>query len=752
MIREIVRVGVTLIIILYSVVSFSNNYQEQALEIKNSINVGNITTEDSIKKSVTEYKGVNIDEASYYNSNSRMEIDAQEEFKNNEVSDVVQKVENNRGNFRVDRDEDWLKNATDIESGKSTYNINYIASTYEDCSPNNPICYFEPKNQNNNCEAKRVVKLDNYHKYECSREKYNYDRNCNENLKLSCTESSYSLPHTTYMSFPNYRYHNNILRYITPNRMGHNCSGYNYYWRFNIDSLDNVEEFRFLWGQADDRTLIYINNHLVHNYPHSGCELGRTFHNAPNKDLKPYLKIGNNELRVRIIVGGKGEARGEFKVKYKQCNQYSQNQFIKNCDTKKFTQDKCTQISKVCTDSNKTKHIGSGIYEYKDCWNYEIEESCQISNYENFCNNLDSDQSCHQSNSTCLDNLDNSCRKFQNQYKCSDLKDNRLNDKSNYLGYFQDILEDYIDYSQCDDLSDNQYCNLENEQCQNRGKQNIDGKIIDRDCWVYNMQYSCQSFDINDSNCKSFEENPNCSFINQSCKQEGQNNCIEFQREYQCNNQDQKSDKEEDILFCGNQVYCDNDSCDPIDYQKDQNFNKAASSLSTLNEAGKELSSSLFKTFTGENNQCEKDLINYQDCCSQKGWGDEINSESSCTYHEKNLSEQKEKKLCVHIGNYCSEEIGLTKICSKEKQSYCCFGSKIARIIHEQGRPQLGIGWGDPKYPNCNGLLVEDLQKIDFTKIDFTELSDDMANKAKDNINTDQMKESIINNIEQHYE
>lgn len=36
-------------------------------------------------------------------------------------------------------------------------------------------------------------------------------------------------------------------------------------------------------------------------------------------------------------------------------------------------------------------------------------------------------------------------------------------------------------------------------------------------------------------------------------------------------------------------------------------------------------------------------------------------------------------------------------ICLTKRDVYCCFQSKISRILQEQGRPQLGKTWGRPR-------------------------------------------------------
>src|ERR1039457_3673319 len=107
-------------------------------------------------------------------------------------------------------------------------------------------------------------------------------------------------------------------------------------------------------------------------------------------------------------------------------------------------------------------------------------------------------------------------------------------------------------------------------------------------------------------------------------------------------------------------------------------------------------------------------------------------SELKCCYPDDvgvscNDSERKEKNLqaehqCVVVGDYCAASgmFGCTDI----KQTSCCFSSVLARIIQEQGRPQLNTfpgGWGVPKSPLCRGFTPTEFQALDFSKIDFTE-------------------------------
>ena len=103
-------------------------------------------------------------------------------------------------------------------------------------------------------------------------------------------------------------------------------------------------------------------------------------------------------------------------------------------------------------------------------------------------------------------------------------------------------------------------------------------------------------------------------------------------------------------------------------------------------------------------------------------------------------------KVC-EIDEYCSRELDLVfdTICIEHSKTYCCFNSKLARIVHEQGRPQLQgdiSDWGGAESPNCRGFTPEEFQMLDFARIDLSEWYGDIEGKAQDQIETD-MQQSV---------
>jgi len=97
----------------------------------------------------------------------------------------------------------------------------------------------------------------------------------------------------------------------------------------------------------------------------------------------------------------------------------------------------------------------------------------------------------------------------------------------------------------------------------------------------------------------------------------------------------------------------------------------------------------------------------------------------ACKANEKLLAKKRQNDLCHKVGTYCSREIILIG-CVQTSERHCCFNSKLARIIHEQGRPQIGLSWGSGDSPNCRGFKPEEFQKLDMSKMNLSEAFEDI--------------------------
>lgn len=96
-----------------------------------------------------------------------------------------------------------------------------------------------------------------------------------------------------------------------------------------------------------------------------------------------------------------------------------------------------------------------------------------------------------------------------------------------------------------------------------------------------------------------------------------------------------------------------------------------------------------------------------------------INIIWECEPEEFELGAKKETRQCTFVGSYCASEV--LGSCIEKREAYCCYSSVVARIIHEQGKPQLGQGFGSAKSPSCDAMSIEDMGRINWDAIDLTE-------------------------------
>ena len=123
-----------------------------------------------------------------------------------------------------------------------------------------------------------------------------------------------------------------------------------------------------------------------------------------------------------------------------------------------------------------------------------------------------------------------------------------------------------------------------------------------------------------------------------------------------------------------------------------------------------------------------------------------------CSERDVITAAYRENGLCHYVGKKCVKKIPLIG-CVQKAKIYCCFNSVLARIIHEQGRPQLDTfgldgGWGTADEPYCRGFRPEEFQMIDFSRIDFseyvTQYSDTLLNRMPKNTDLEQKMKTKV--------
>jgi len=102
----------------------------------------------------------------------------------------------------------------------------------------------------------------------------------------------------------------------------------------------------------------------------------------------------------------------------------------------------------------------------------------------------------------------------------------------------------------------------------------------------------------------------------------------------------------------------------------------------------------------------------------------------SCDDAEMKLSMKRGAGLCEYVGSYCSKKV--LGSCVERKKGFCCYNSRLAKIISVEGRKQLGRGFGPPSSPDCAGFTAAEIELIDFSAIDFSEFYGEILKNMPD--------------------
>lgn len=274
----------------------------------------------------------------------------------------------------------------------------------------------------------------------------------------------------------------------------------------------------------------------------------------------------------------------------------------------------------------------------------------------------------------------------------------------------------------CGAYSSDPLCELQTSTCtDSRNPRVISGASVSRPCWQYTDTYRCYDQSGGkgeDDYCKELRD-AGCTQSGSTCADYLYGRCIAWEQSYQCAVPG-KTRTEED---CSAANYCQDGNCFDGGYEANNDFGLAASYLSSAEAMAKDLDGG-FSIFGGNQHQCKKTSLGFKNCCKNSGWGLGL-SLSQCSESEKVLGEKRGAGMCHYLGSYKDGSLFPNRY-----DSYCCFNSKLARIIHEQGRPYVPLAWGSAKSPECRGFTPEELEQVDFGKIDFSEFFADALAQA----------------------
>lgn len=257
---------------------------------------------------------------------------------------------------------------------------------------------------------------------------------------------------------------------------------------------------------------------------------------------------------------------------------------------------------------------------------------------------------------------------------------------------------------------------------------NQDGNVyqVYQACWKYRDTYITQPSDY--GSCQTLMDNHNCTLASRQCAfTSDDGTCLHEYATYSC--ETRTTGKQ---MICGGDVFCLDGECDKAASGKNNDFGQAVAELAALAAAGKDvaaLNGVDVRAFTGKAKYCKKFAAGFSNCCKDSGWGQDVGL-ARCSSDEKALAKAKKDKLTVSVGEFCSKKV--LGVCLEKKRSYCQFDSKLAQIVQQQGRNgQLHISFGGASSPNCRGITVDELQRINFDSLDFTNFMEDLMKNQK---------------------
>lgn len=383
----------------------------------------------------------------------------------------------------------------------------------------------------------------------------------------------------------------------------------------------------------------------------------------------------------------------------------------------------CSMLKADCVEGRSTKSI-AGRDVTRDCWQQRQSYACSYP-AENNCEALRLPK-CKQVKESCQKMVNGTCVVMNRTYRCVD--------------GVNDTWE-----SNCHDLEKKALDGICERVTTKEGESEtnpIDGFDY---AAVYNKTHIFKCAYPAKNNCTALMVQ-GCKEKSKTCKRMESGTCVVWHKTFEC-----ITEGLEGKSLQGHRIRCLDGNCQGEQDINDSNIGEAVSQLAMLNSfkdsGAKDITTPTI--FKGTSHTCRFSPLNYSNCCRMTGWGEAMNL-MNCSSAEKQLAHFREKQYCVPVGTYCAKWAPAKAWCRERRNSYCCFKGKLQRILQVEGRKLLGIDWGNPKHPNCQGLSPDNLQKIDFSKLNLEEVYSDVLSSYKSHSQKDvaaRLKKQILGSI-----
>ena len=287
-------------------------------------------------------------------------------------------------------------------------------------------------------------------------------------------------------------------------------------------------------------------------------------------------------------------------------------------------------------------------------------------------------------------------------------------------------------------FTSNYPCQENGRTCVSSGVRTVDGFQVHKDCWEYSYSKTCNYPSKN--NCSEYSHCYGVAIL-ECLLRDSYGHCVNQKKEFSCKRwvpdiletkkvrvglEDKKGTEG---LVCRG-IPCIDGNCVDKSYETNGEMMDSISKLYMTSQM-KDGGDPNFKLFEGFGSHCSKKASSYTNCCGVgKGWGKNLGA--GCTKDEQDLIDKRQKNLCVYVGKVNKQKMGVTTVV---KHHFCCFGNMLNKVIQVEGRKQLMPNvpvkeqFGTGGNPDCRGLTLAELERLDFDKMDFGEFIDEFKVK-----------------------
>lgn len=258
----------------------------------------------------------------------------------------------------------------------------------------------------------------------------------------------------------------------------------------------------------------------------------------------------------------------------------------------------------------------------------------------------------------------------------------------------------------------------------------INGRQVQKQCWKERLSFLYQWPETSDC---YFLKQKNCEQIKQECVQQGPWGCEKWELTFRCLDSIKRY-----VIADGADLEIEEP--EEQTYIPNQSFSEVAAKLAVFAEVKKQMEHSQLldvtqlEIFKGKRMLCSKNVASdlmYDCCLRNSGLATQMHL-TKCNAEELSLAEMNEQGLCYYVGSFEEKFLELWK--SRDQHVFCCYPSKLARLVQEQGHQQLHLKWRAAEDEQCRGLTTEQLKELNFAKMDLSKLCEDFAKKLPDDM------------------